>query len=86
MSSTDWEKCALCQQDSNQPLQCQAQLTRSDIGIGTGYEALVVNLEKFIELNDLPMDINVNRLNDGSGILSTLKKNKAKWHKLCKIK
>lgn len=40
-------------------------------------------LMQFDKLGKVPLNINIARLNDGSGIETTLKKNSAKWHKTC---
>ena len=82
----DWLKCIFCQKNSNETIQCPAQLTHSDVEKGAGYEAFTTNLERFIELDELPMELDVSHLDDGAGIAQTLLKNRAKWHKSCRNK
>ena len=82
--SIDWLKCVICQTNISEGLQCPAELTRSDVQVGTGYGVFTANLERFVELNDLPMDIDISLIDDGSGVVTTLMKNKAKWHKSCR--
>ena len=80
----NWLRCFLCQTVSNETLQCPAEVARTNSKVGAGYEAFVSNFEQFVELESLPMEINVAGLDDGSGMVSTLMANKAKWHKTCK--
>ena len=84
MQSTDWTLCILCQTETNEALQCPAESCCKDVVID--YSTFSENLQKFPELQELPMDKNINRLNEGGGIVSTLEHNKAKWHKSCHIK
>lgn len=53
---------------------------------GVGYITLVNHFEEFKKINSLPTIINFNRLDDGSGVNSTLLKNNAKYHKTCSLK
>lgn len=82
-SATDWSKCAICQGNKNESLQCPAECTRQS-DVGAGYLTLSENLARFEDLGCLPDDINLCRLNEsGEGIEKTLSKNKARWHKSC---
>lgn len=74
----------LCREVTSKPLQCPNASKRSDQG--ARYQGLAERLIKFNELNDLPKDLNLNRLDDVSGMQSTLTANKAKWHKFCFLK
>ena len=65
-------------------LQCPANSKRTDLG--AGYKSLAENLLLFNELEMVPFAINLEQLNDGSGVENTLLKNKASWHKSCKDK
>ena len=47
---------------------------------------LSLNITRFSELNELPMPIDLRRLNEGNGVEATLRKNKAKWYKFCHSK
>ena len=71
----DWELCIVCQTTSNEPLVHPTL---------AGYESLINRLEKFAEHNALPTSVRLQQMNDGSGTLSTLSKNGAKYHKQCR--
>ena len=49
-----------------------------------GYTSLINNLSRFAEVNALPRSINFEQMNDGSGVLATLTRKCAKYHKLCR--
>ena len=55
-------------------------------GVGAGYCTLLANIICFSELNQLPMPIDLSRLDDGNGIEATSVKQIAKWHKSCQTK
>ena len=73
--ATDWNICALCQKHGGKLLNPSPQ----------GYATLATNLASFQELNKVPQNINIARLNDGGGIEETLSSHKAKWHKSCYV-
>ena len=83
-ASTDWTKCALCQKVTSEKLQCPTKSSRNDSG--AGYCTLAENIERFSELNHLPIEIDVARLDEGTGISDKLKQHRAMWHKSCKDK
>lgn len=83
---TDWEKCILCQEATSEHLQCPAESKRSDVSTGRGYFTLSLNIVRFGELDELPMPIDLGRLDEGNGIEATLLKHEAKWHKSCHTK
>lgn len=78
---TDWQLCAICQEYTDEPLQCPADSKRSNLG--AGYTTLAANIQKFATLKSLPKKINVSRLDEGSGIEETFFACKARWHKSC---
>ncbi len=78
---TDWNNCVLCQEVTQEPLVCPFNVTKEVYG--SGYDTLAHYLTAFNEIGAVPMNINVSRLDDGSGILNTLKSHKASWHKQC---
>ena len=82
--SIDWKLCVLCQERKEESLQCPANSKKTDLG--AGYKTLAENLLLFNELGMVPFAINLEQLNDGSGVENTLLKNKASWHKSCKDK
>ncbi|CAC5423155.1 unnamed protein product [Mytilus coruscus] len=73
---TDWSKCCLCQEDTVETLKLTAD----------GYKMLATNIPKFLEMNSLPIPLDVRRFNNGSGIESTLTTNEAKYNPSCRIK
>lgn len=81
---TDWSLCVLCQQNDGSVLQDPNKGRKFEPDYG--YRSLATNLESLGNLNALPFDIDLARLNDGSGIEQTLKKNQAKWHGACKMR
>lgn len=81
---TDWNKCVLCQKITDESLQCPAESTRHDVG--AGYSTIAFNIRSFNELHELPMPLELGRLDDGNGIEATFLENNAKWHKSCRIK
>ena len=85
-SSVDWKKCILCQETTSEPLQCPGNSRRSDIECGTGCNTLASNILQFSEIRNLPMPINVEKIDEGRGIAETLMQRKAKLHKSCRNK
>ena len=83
LETIDWSKCIFCQETTNETLCCPGKSKRPDIDVDNVYTNLVSNLEKFQELGILP-DVNLAALDDGRGIVATLKSNEAKWHKKCR--
>ena len=73
----NWELCYLCQTDKDECLQSPKE---------EGILSLERDLNDFREVNAVPTGISVNldRLNDGSGISATLRSNNCKYHKTCR--
>lgn len=84
IKNIDWEKCIICQENTSDVLQYPADSSRSDAGVG--YVRFEENFTRFKELGALPVKIEAERLDNGSGISNTLLVNKAKWHKSCNLK
>ena len=80
---TDWTKCILCQAMFTEYLQCPAASTCSDKG--AGYHTLSANIWRFVELKELPIPIDIRRVDDGPGMAATLQQ-QAKCHKSCHSK
>lgn len=76
--------CILCQIVTNESLQCPLRSTKQTNG--SGYASLAEDLCRFQALQHIPMNLNLERLDDGDGIESTLKKHRAEWHKRCRLK
>ncbi|KAG0693362.1 hypothetical protein GWK47_027539 [Chionoecetes opilio] len=53
---------------------------------GSGYASLTEDLLQFKGLRHMPMELNVNRLDDGDGVEATLRTHSAQWHKKCRLK
>ena len=77
----DWSLCMLCQQSNKQQLREPANGRNQNQA--SGYSTLVNNLLEMEQLEELPDEINISHLDDGSGLRNTLEKNNAKWHKVC---
>lgn len=81
----NWSKCAICQQNKDEALQCPAESKRQ-IDFGAGYRTLAENINRLIELDCLPDAVNPSKLDEGDGIERTLSQNKGRWHKSCFLK
>uniref|UniRef100_UPI00358E7FAB uncharacterized protein isoform X1 n=2 Tax=Myxine glutinosa TaxID=7769 RepID=UPI00358E7FAB len=77
--STNWDICVLCQVVTDESLQCPLRSTKQPVG--SGYASLAEDLLRFQTLQHMPMDLNLERLDDGDGIESTLNA-----HKKCRLK
>ena len=68
----DWDHRVLRQRTTSEklvrPWQGHGELA------GAGYESLAKNINKFHELGEVPLNVNPELLNDGSGIAETLQK------------
>ena len=82
--TTNWNICVLCQEDTGATLQCPVNSKRGYTG--DGYISLAAHLTKFSELGQIPMNIDIARLNGGDGIEPTLQRHSARWHKACRLK
>ncbi|KAL9972875.1 hypothetical protein ACROYT_G019259 [Oculina patagonica] len=78
----DWRYCIICQKPSIEHLQCPASSKRKDSGVG--YRSFANNIKEFNTLGLLPMDINIDLFDEGTGIEETLANHKALWHKYCR--
>ena len=69
-------------------VQVQLSQKRHDtyVGVGQGYTTLSTNIMQFNKLHELPMCIDVGRLDDGSGMEATLMKNKVSGINLATLK
>jgi len=59
---TDWSKCFLCQVDKDEVLKCPQNPTES---LKSGYKTLSNNIPEFFQINEMPMPIDVRRIDDG---------------------
>jgi len=78
----DWKECFLCQQRTAEKLVCPDRSKRQDSI--AGYQSLVDILLEFEKIGELPSHLVPARLDDGSGLASTLQSQNARWHKTCR--
>ena len=82
-SALNWEKCIFCQKDiPRSKLVCPGDSKRSDVGLG--YKKLADTVQGFLEMNMLPLEINISGWDEGMGIESTCSLHKACWHPQCR--
>lgn len=79
---TNWEKCCLCQEDKKESLKCPSVTSHTE---HDGYKNIATNVPLFHELNSLPIPLDPKRLDEGSGIEITLRRNNAKYHQSCRM-
>ena len=73
--NTDWSNCFICQNGTSEKL----------ITPRCGYKTLSNNIPIFQSISALPLYLNPQRLDDGSGIEQTLIDNNAKYHDSCRL-
>ena len=78
----DWRYCIICQKPSIEHLQCTLSSKRRDSGVG--YRLFANNIKEFKTLGMLPMEINIDLFDEGTGIEETLANHKALWQKYCR--
>ena len=78
---TDWSECVLYQEVTEEPLQSPENTLRVDTE--AGYHTLAKKILRFNEINCLPIQIDIAKLDEGNGIAATFITRKAKWHKSC---
>ena len=69
---------------TDERLECPADSKRKDAGVG--YKSFTENLMRFSDIDELPVKILLERLDDDDGIEATLRCRKASWHKSCRCK
>ena len=82
-SSTNWEICAFCQ--VSQVNLCNVHSDQQSSLLVVGMHLWLKTSFNFETLNHMPRNINLERLDDGDGIESTLKAHRAGWHKKCRL-
>lgn len=83
-TTTDWNLCVLCQENTGEILQCPAESKRSDVG--AGYRTVAQNIIRFSDLDSMPVHIALSRLDEGGGIENVFLTRRARWHKSCNAK
>jgi hypothetical protein len=81
---THWELCVLCQKDLPEKLINPSEGKFRSTDKQSGYKSIAENILEFAKLGNVPLEINIERLDDGGGIEATLQKNAAVWHKTCR--
>ena len=81
---TDWTKCVICQGEKDEKLVCPAESLNQG-NIGAGYVKLAEDVTAFNDVNCLPKQFDISRINDGDGIKATLQRYKAKFHSTCRL-
>ena len=78
----DWEKCVLCQEDSEELVD---PLQNKNFAVD-GYSKLASNIELFVNHDvSFPYNVSVSHLRVESDIAANLHSNRAKWHKQCAL-
>ena len=77
---TNWTLSTLCHSDTCKVLQCPAKSTKKSVG--RGYVSLASDLLQVQELENIPADLNLDRLDEVNGIGATLTAHSASGIKL----
>lgn len=83
-STTDWNLCLICQEVKDEPLKCPSTCIRGRGGVA--YKTMAENLQSFSDINCLPSNLQLARLDEGEGIEATFRQRDAKWHDSCRLK
>ncbi len=81
--TTNWNKCVLCQEDTQGVLRCPASSKRDAERVG--YKTIADNIKGFHKVGCLSMTINLSKLDDGVGLEATFRQHQAKWHDSCRL-
>ena len=68
----------------NEKLICPAESLNQGT-IGAGYVRLAEDVTAFNDVNCLPEQFDISRINDGDGVEATLQRHKAKFHNTCRL-
>ena len=80
---TDWSKCFLCQVDTSESLILPEKKKTQK---GSGLTTLANNIPQFHMINEMPIPIDIRRIDEGDGIESTLISHNARYHGSCYLK
>lgn len=80
--STDWSKCFICQEDKFEALKSPPKKTNL---AKSGYKTLSKNIPEFAKINEMPIPLDIRRVDEGGGIEAALIKNEAKYHESCRL-
>lgn len=74
--STDRSKCFICQEDKFEALKSPPKKTNL---AKSGYKTLSKNISEFAKINEMPIPLDIRRLDEGDGIEVALIENEAKY-------
>jgi hypothetical protein len=78
----NWKRCCLCQEEKK---DSELRHPYKSTNHHHGYWTVENDIKAFIDKKiDLPVGINPESLNDGSGIAATLLQNEARYHHSCR--
>ena len=80
----DWEQCFICECVTNEKLQCSYNALTANPK--QSYVELARLIKEFQSLEKLPVPLRIEKLESGLDLGDALYKNKAKFHKSCKLK
>ncbi|KAH3717216.1 hypothetical protein DPMN_059997 [Dreissena polymorpha] len=81
----DWDECVLCQEFTEDPLQCPATSRKTNAHKEQYYRSLEDDIRNYSKLNDVPLHNRFVQLEqDGFTLSDAFSTNHAKWHKLCR--
>lgn len=63
--STDWSKCFICQEDKHEALKSPPM--KIDLA-KSGYRTLSKNISEFAKINEMPIPLDIRRIDEGDGI------------------
>ena len=80
--STDWAKCFICLEDKHEARKSPPmKIDLAKIRI----QNLVKKYFGFAKINEMPIPLDIRRIDEGNGIEAALIKNEAKYHESCKL-
>ena len=74
-TNINWMKCVLCQTHIGENLVLPHKNSRMDKE--AGYHSPAADLAAFDDIGDIPLDLDISRLDEGPGVAETLIMNKA---------
>ena len=69
--STDWSMCFICQEDKHEALKSPPM--KIDLA-KSGYRTLSKNILEFAKINEMPIPLDIRRIDEGDGIEAALLK------------
>ena len=79
---TNWNRCFICQKEIRNEKVVDPR-NKINCNVNDVYEKLAENIHKLVSTNNLPKSLNLNRIDNGSGILLTFKNKNPVWHRSC---